>query len=194
MTDIPQGFPESEAAPSSGPDALSDPSAVMYDAPLHSQTDLGTEPHPAAEAPPPQVSSETDGIPEFDPRVRQDFEGLMYLGYLPDEFEWLGHRFEIRSLNMDQILEIGLLHKRYAETLSDVKAYQTLVVAACMVRLDGRALATPLSNAPEDSITLNQWPIVRRWFPPTIDHIYTRYLLLETRVREVIDAIGKASG
>jgi hypothetical protein len=183
-----QGDFESEATTIGSGQIPIEPDEAIYDVmPLE-------EPHPVAEDPVAQDSSETDDRPKFDQKVRQDFDGLMYLGYLTHTFDWLGHSFHIRTLDIDHILEVGLLHKRYADSLADIKAYQSLVVAGCVVKLDGKPLATPLSNDVADSTIINQWPVVRKWYSPTIDHIYQEYLLLEARVQEVIAAMGKVSG
>ena len=87
--------------------------------------------------PPEEPSVKQEPIPEFDPRVRQDFEGLLYLGRLIDSFHWAGHHFVIKTLGVGEILEIGLLHKPYVGTLGDVKAYQALVVSACTEQSTG---------------------------------------------------------
>lgn len=138
---------------------------------------------------------ESEPVPEFDPKVRQDFEGLLYLGRLTDSFTWLGHRFTIRTLTAGEILEVGLLHRRYVGTLADVKAYQAAVVAACTLDVDGKPMPVPISNEKADTELLNRFEFVlRSWFPPTLDAIYERYLLLEARVEEVISAMGEAQG
>ena len=166
-------------------------------------TDLG--PHPDTQAQgesaqadnpvAPVQSSEEEPLPEFDRRVRQDFEGLLYLGYLEDEFEWVGHRFKIRTLYTGEILQVGLLHRRYVGTLADVKAYQAAITAACVMQVDGKSMPTPLTNDPADTGLGNRFDyVLRSWFPPTLDVVYERYLLLEKRVRRVLDAMGKASG
>ena len=156
-----------------------------------------TEPQPAIQVEMSESDSPEDDeeLPEFDPAFRQDFEGLMYIGKLTDTFEWLGHTFVIRTLTTDEILEIGLIHREYVGTLTDVKAYQAALVAACVESVDGKPLPLPLSNDPSDTGLLNRFRFVNRsWFPVTLDVVYERYLLLEARVSRVIDAMGKASG
>lgn len=147
------------------------------------QVEMSTEAEPESEEP----------LPEFDPKVRQDFEGLLYLGRLTDQFTWLGHRFTIRTLSAGEILEVGLLHKPYVGSLADVKAYQAALVAACVVDVDGQPVSVPLTNEKTDTELVNRFNyVLKSWFPPTLDAIYERYLLLEARVEEVIKAMGKA--
>lgn len=131
----------------------------------------------------------------FDPRFRQDFEGLLFIGKLTDNFTWLGHRFVIRTIPSDDLLEIGLLHKPFNATVSDVKAYQMLVVAATIVSIDGQQPPFPISNEVGDTLLNNRFRWVQKsLFPPTIDVIYERYLILEKRVEDVIEEMGKVFG
>src|SRR5690606_21537006 len=124
-----------------------------------------------------------DPIPEFDPRFREDFEGLLYLGRLTDSFTWLGHRFTIRTLTTGEVLEVGLLHRPYVNSYADVKAYQAAVVAACVEQVDGQPMPMPITNEVTDTESLTRFQyVLRAWFPPTLDAIYERYLLLERRV------------
>lgn len=157
---------------------------------------LSEEPHPGSQLEMSDTEAPTpDPLPEFDEKVRDDFEGLLYLGRLTSTFTWLGHEFTIRSLTSGEIIEIGLLHKRYVGTLADVKAYQALVVAASVVEVDGKAMPTPLTNEPKDTALLNRFRyVMRSWFPPTLDAVYEQFLLLERRVSEVIKAMGESQG
>src|SRR5690606_3529884 len=121
--------------------------------------------------------------------------GLLYIGRLTDDFYWLGHHFVIRTLTMGEIIEVGLLHKEYAGSLADVKAYQAAVVAGCVVSVDGKPLPMPLTNDPQDTELINKFQyVLRSWYPPTLDVVYERYLLLEARANQVIEAMGKAQG
>lgn len=161
--------------------------------------DHSTEPHPLTdEAPPQEAASEVEEpepVPKFDPRFREDFEGLMYIGRLTRNFTWLGHSFTIRTLSTDELLEVGLLHKPYINTLADAKAYQTAVVAACVVEVDHQPMPVPVTNDPADTWLLGKFNYVKaKWFPPTMDAVYEEYLKLESRVTEVIEAMGKVPG
>lgn len=143
---------------------------------------------------PPPVEPDPEPDPVLDPKYRQDFDGLLFVGKLEHTFTWLGHKFRVKTIDGDALLEIGLLHRPYAGSLADVKAYQQLIVAACLVSVDGKALAKPGVLDPDDSALNERWEQVRQWFAPTIDQIYEQYLLLESRLQRVLDAMGEASG
>jgi hypothetical protein len=141
------------------------------------------------------AQQEDEQIPEFDPRVRDDFNGLLYLGKLQRTFEWAGHEFTIRTLTVGEIIEIGLMHKQYADSLADIKAYQAAVVAACVELVDRRPLPFPISDDPSDTPLLNRFNYVRdHWYPAVLDAVYTEYRVLEGTTAQVIAAMGKASG
>lgn len=165
--------PQSVEPPSSGPPAT--------DA---SQADQ--EPHPGPDV------AEPD-LPEFDPRYRDEFEGLLFIGALKRTFTFLGHRFVIRTLTTDEVLAVGMAAKPYAGTMGEVKAYQAAVCAACVVSVDGQGLPIPITD--DRGLVEDRFDYVRRhWFPPVLDVVYQEYLVLESKVEQVIEALGKPLG
>ena len=42
-------------------------------------------------------------VQKFDERCREPFEGLLFLGALQREFDYIGHKFVIRSLTQHRI-------------------------------------------------------------------------------------------
>lgn len=146
------------------------------------ETPVGTDATGGAEEKEPREQP-----PEFDPRFRQDWEGLTYVGYLTKKLTFLGHRFTIKTIDVDTILQIGMMHAPYVGTIADLKAYQALLMAGSIVTVDGKPLAIPLG---EDDTSLEaRFNVILRWFPATLDHLYTEYMGLETRVDEIIDAM-----
>lgn len=168
---------------------------LMEAAPLPSPPgeDVPEVPDVPAEEPPPSVP-ETPPV-EFDQRWRQDFTGLLFLGALTKTFDWLGHKFRIRTLTQGELLEVALVTSEYAGTLGAAKAYATAVVAASITHVDGQPLPAPLTNQKGDTHFSNRFTYVStHYFPPTIDRVYGEYIRLEEKVRQVIDAMGEASG
>lgn len=158
---------------------------------------------PEASLPEPD-NSESDGLtevvdeesPEFDPRYVEPFEGLIYLGALTKEFEWLGHKFVIRTLTTNEMLIVPLVIKKWEGTIGHARAYGACMVALATVSIDGQSLPTPV----ESSEVGHTWAIHRfnhvtgRWFPYTIDKVYSEYLALEAQALETVEAMGKHSG
>jgi hypothetical protein len=132
---------------------------------------------------------------ELDPRYRQDFEGLLYLGDLRDEFTWAGHSFSIKTLTIDEMLRAGLMVKKYEESIGSNRAYITAVVAACLVRVDGKPIYSPLGSIDEDGELEAKFRYVREsWYSWTADRIYNQLMILEARVAQIIEAMGEAGG
>lgn len=150
---------------------------------------------PSAEGTTPNETrgDETVALPEFDPRHREDFEGLLYLGALTHEFEWAGHRFKIRTLTSGEMLEVGLAQRQYRDSIGGDRAYTTAMVAACIVLVDGKPLPRPISTDVGDTEFANKFGYVRdHWFPWVIDTVYEEYMKLEARVIEIMESMGKA--
>ena len=146
--------------------------------------------------PDPPSEETTPGDPSgsniLDERYKQDFDGLMFLGYLTDEFVVAGHRFNIRTLNTDAMLEVALGIKKWQSTIAESRVYSTAVVAASIELVDERPLYQPLGVGVKDFDY--RFAVVRRWYPWTIDQVYDRCMALELRVNAVLDYMGKASG
>jgi hypothetical protein len=136
----------------------------------------------------------------FDPRYREDFEGLTFIGALQTRFSFLGHKIVMRTLTTHELLAVGMIMKEFRDTAGEMTAYATAMVALSLVSVDGRGLAIPLSDEGQEY----DWAFIRfhhiaaRWHAPVIDGLYERYLLLEGRVNQVLDEMvdqaKKASG
>lgn len=130
-----------------------------------------------------------------DPRWKTDFHGLLYLGALRASFRYLGHKITIRTLRTHEELIAAQLSHEWAETLGGARAHATAIAALCVEAIDGQAMPTPLG---EQSAMGTGWAEERfryagRWYPFTIDAIFSRYLELEGRARHVADELGKDS-
>jgi hypothetical protein len=137
------------------------------------------------------VEDEGEPLPEFDAQYRTPFEGLLFIGKVTRTFKWLGHTFVIRTPKVDEILEIGQLHQPYTNTVSDVKAYQSLMLAATIQTVDGSPLPIPISD--DVSALQSKFEYIQHhWYPWTLDKLYEEYMILDGQVRAVHDALGKA--
>lgn len=153
-----------------------------------------TDGDPFAEAQP-STPPDRPTIESLDPKWMAEFEGMLYIGYLEDEYEVYGHRIRLKTLTTDDELEISLLIKPWEGTMGSVRAYQTAMCAATIVSVDGQPLPQPLTSAPADTPLRNAFDYLRaNYRPPVINMIYEKILLLETRVGHVLDAMGKVRG
>lgn len=132
---------------------------------------------------------------EFDPKFREPFNGLLFIGALTYSFTLLGHRFKIKTVGIDDLLEVGLITAKYKGTLGESRAYSTAMVAASLMSVDGKQLPQPLTMDPDDTALANAYEYIRgHYFPPIVDALYLKYLELEAQVEQIIAAMGKASG
>jgi hypothetical protein len=139
------------------------------------------------------LSTGVDAV--FDERYKLPFHGLAYLGALTNDFEWLGHKFIIRTLTADEELAVPLLIREWENTVGAQRAYVMAVAALCTVTIDDSALPTPIAEEPGYAWAFQKFNYAKaRWFHYTFDKIYEQYLVMEDQVRKVLDELGKASG
>lgn len=130
---------------------------------------------------------------EFDPRHRQAFTGLLYLGALTTEVSLWGHRFVLATPTQTERLQIGPVIQAYVNTLTGEIAYGTAMVAAYLVSVDGQALPQPVLTNPKETALHDRF----RWVTdnllrPVIDYLYSECMKLEASVDAVLEAMGKA--
>jgi hypothetical protein len=136
-----------------------------------------------------------EDIPEFDPAYRQPFKGLLYVGALTKSFELFGHHFTIATPTQTERLQIGQVIEPFQNTLTAEIAYQTALVAAYLVDIDGTKLPEPVVTNPKETALHDRF----RWASenlrrPVLDRIFDECLKLDRLVDEVLAAMGKASG
>jgi hypothetical protein len=141
-----------------------------------------------------QHESTLSAEPAFDPRYAEDLTGLLFLGALKKQFDWMNHSFVVRTLLQGEYAEIGVVAARYRDTDFAAKAYQCAVVAACLVSVDGKDLPVVPTGSETTGLEEKFRYLLYHWFPFTIDAVYTEFLELEARTAEVLNEMGKASG
>lgn len=133
------------------------------------------------------VSTPFDAFPEG---VRNDIDGLIWLGYLEDRFSFCGHDFVIRILRGDEELLAAVAIKDYVETLGQAKAHVWSTIALALVSVDGAEdfcpPATP--NKQDFARARFQWA-ASNWYWPTALHIYGKYGELLQRQQEALEAL-----
>lgn len=134
-------------------------------------------------------------LPEFDPAYRQPFKGLLYVGALTKTFELFGHHFTIATPTQTERLQIGQVIEPFQSTVTAEIAYQTALVAAYLVGIDGQKLPEPVVSNPKETALHDRF----RWVSenlrrPVLDRVFDECLRLDRQVDDVLAAMGKASG
>lgn len=160
-----------------------EPQAVIGEAPVEQAGERADDEAAGSEA-----------LPEFDPQWRDPFNGLLFIGALTKACNFLGHSVILKSLNVDDMLQVGLVQREYRDSLGDTRAYQAAVLAASVVLVDDQPLPEPLGPGDEAARLRARFQTTRRWYPVTTDYLFQEYLILEADVAEVMKAMGEAHG
>ena len=125
----------------------------------------------------------------FDDRWKKDFEGLLYLGKLEKEITSIPlHKFVVRTLTVNEQLEVLLITQPYADGIGYARAYKAAVVAAGLVNVDGKELIPTDKNS---NVLRQKWDYVTNgWYEPVIDVLYEEIDQLHARMIEVCQEIG----
>lgn len=153
---------------------------------------------PAPETPqgPPEGQEQpvTPDYREFDPRHKEAFTGLLYVGHLDDEFPLYGHKFRIATPTQTERLQIGPVIREYTDTLTTDLAWQAAMVAAYLVEIDGHPLPQPIFTDPKENALRARFTwVIDNLRRPVINAVSDRCLILESEVDKVLEAMGKAS-
>jgi hypothetical protein len=131
---------------------------------------------------------------EFDPKHREAFTGLLYVGHLDHEFQLYGHTFRIATPTQTERLQVGPVVKEFRDTITNEIAYQAAVVALYLVSIDGQALPQPiLANAKDAAVRDRFNWVTENMRRPVINAVFDQSMILEDVVDETLEAMGKAS-
>jgi hypothetical protein len=156
-------------------------------------------PAPPVVARPPEPQSEQgldeDEIPEFDPRYREPFEGLLFVGHLTETVSYMGHKFRLVTPSSSERLQMAILTKPYNDTIGFDFAYSCALVAAYLIEIDGQPLPQPITNDVKDTALDHRWEwVINHMKKPVVDYLFNQCFTLDGEVRSILDAMGKASG
>jgi len=129
-------------------------------------------------------SFENDNFPD---EVAEDVDGLLWLGFLEDSFEFCGHDFVIRTLRLEEEMVAGLAAKDFKETISQAKAWVAAQVGMALVSVDGDENFCPQAGPNKKDFARARFQYVsRNWYEPTINYIYVKYVELLDRQEAVL--------
>lgn len=136
------------------------------------------------------MNSQDTPFEAFPPQVREDIDGLTYLGHLTDIFSFCGHDFMLRTLHGDEELLATLVYKEYIGTQGEAKAHVWGLISMAIAAVDGREDFCPAigPSKTEHAHARFRWA-TQSWYWPTALFIYNRYLALLKRQSEAVDAL-----
>jgi hypothetical protein len=139
---------------------------------------------------PSQVPESSDAFAGFPDGVRADVEGLMWLGYLEEDFDYCGHNFVLRTLRGDEDLLAGLVCKRYTEAIGQDKALTWATVALALVAVDGdEDFCPPIGRDKEAWARARFQYCTTKWFWPLAVRLWMSYAGLLQRQAAAMEAV-----
>lgn len=124
----------------------------------------------------------------FDPRWRNPFEGLTYLGYLEADVEIPYHSFKVRTLTTGEKIKVVQMIRELEDSIGYPRAYRAAVVAAGLTLVDGKPLLVGQKNL--DVISQRYRYVTDNWYDYVIDILYDKINELEGQVLEVLKELG----
>lgn len=137
---------------------------------------------------------ESAGLDEFPPEVRDDVDGLLWLGYLDDDFEFCGHTFTICTMRGEDELLAALVSKDYVDSLGQHKAWTWANIAMCLFAVDGdEDFCPPIGPDKRQHARARFQYCTSNWYWPVAMAIYERYAALLERQNAAFEAIQSLS-
>jgi len=143
---------------------------------------------------PEQVPNSQPLFDEFDPQVRQDVEGLIWLGHLEDSFEAFGHQYVIRTLKADEELYAGLIAKEFNDSLMEGRAVAWAQVSLALMAVDGDVNFCPPVGPDREAFARARFVwVTSRWYWPLGEYLFRRYAALLQRQVKAFEALQNLS-
>lgn len=137
---------------------------------------------------------EKEGLDGFPTKVRENVEGLMFLGYLEESFEFCGHQFVIRTLRGDEELLAGLVTKEFVNSMAQERAWVWALVSLCLTVVDGDPEFCPrVVKSDRDYARQRFQYCTKKWFWPLAVHIHEKYVALLKEQQEAMEAMEDLS-
>lgn len=137
---------------------------------------------------------EEDELPtsleDFPPAIREDVEGLIYLGYLEDTFEFCGHQFCIHTLRGEEELLASLVCKEFQETMGEPRAWIWALISMCVDAVDGDENFCPAIGPNRREYAKARYNYcTKNWYWLTAAYIHEKYAALLVRQAEALKRV-----
>lgn len=127
----------------------------------------------------------TEGFPE---EWKDDFEGLLVLGYLEAVVEIPYHQWVIRTAKPAAKLEAAEVFRPFEGSAGFPRAYKCALVAASLELVDGQPIL-PVSKT-QNAVRQKYNYVINSWYDPIIDILYDGVEKLEARQLMVMRHLG----
>lgn len=140
------------------------------------------------------TENQATSLDEFSEEVREDVNGLLWLGHIEDEFEFAGHSFALRTLKADEELFAARLTRDYQDTLGQGKAWAWAHVCQALTAVDGDEEFCPTVGPDRYERARGRFNYcTSKWFWVLGNALFQRYLTLAQRQLAAVEALSDLS-
>lgn len=134
-------------------------------------------------------TEETENISTFPDAWKDEFEGLLFLGYLQSEVTQIPfHKFVVKTLTINEKIEVSLITKPYLDSVGFNRAWKSATVAAGLVSVDDRPLIPSLKSV--NSLKQKFDYVTQNWYDVVVEMLYDEIQRLEDKAIVVLGELG----
>lgn len=120
----------------------------------------------------------------FPANIHEDVDGLLWLGYLTDDFTLWGHKFVIKTITRGERLIVAQLTKEFEDTLGMADAYEAAQVAAALIAIDDTPLADIVPGTDQGVRIRANFERIKGWYDPVLATLFERVVALNLRQQQ----------
>lgn len=126
---------------------------------------------------------------------RAQFKTLLTIGRVTKEVDVLGHPVLMKTMTVSDELMVGLETEKYRKSEAFARAYQSAVVAASVISIDGEPVYTPISAEESDTeVFTKRLKKIHALYPIVVSEIYRHYMEVEKEFAQLAQKLGKLQG
>lgn len=122
-----------------------------------------------------------------------EFNELIHIGNLKDTFDWHQHKFEIKTLKIEEELVIGQLIKEFKDTIAEEKAAAVAIAAASVVSINNKPFMPGYDQSVYVTIREKFNYIIKNWNWVVVETINSEYLQLLAKMYEILESVENLS-
>jgi len=122
-----------------------------------------------------------------------EFNELIHIGHIVRSFEWYNHKFEIRTLKLEEELIVGQIVKEFTDTIAEEKAAAVAIAAACIVSINNTPFMPRYDKSAYINIKEKFNYILKNWNWIIIESINGEYVQLLASMYDEIERVENLS-
>lgn len=131
---------------------------------------------------------------QMEPELAGDFNALVNVGHLTDEFTFCGRHFVIRTLKPNEELAAAIAVKAYRETLKEPEAWCNAQIGLALMAVDhDDAFCPPTNHKLEDFARARLHWVGDEFYQPVLNYVWNRYVELLARQKRAVEEADSLS-